>query len=172
VPALAEDVTCSTGLIKFLSSAISSPHESADRRLIHERKVILCCNTFRGLTAGSAYITVRARHWNDCALGRRVSAPVMGGFRGTVLLDQFHVHYSELEVFLLIRHLATRCRLIVLILPSHDYLPSSMIAIFEKRVEHDASGTSGYVQCFHSANQIDACVYTVSRKHEGERLFV
>ena len=70
----------------FILSAISSPQESDDRRLIHERKVIPC-HTFRGLTAGSAYITVRARHWNDCALVRRLSAPAMAGFRGTGLLD-------------------------------------------------------------------------------------
>ena len=43
------------------------------------------------------------------------------------------------------------------------------IAVFQRNLWNmGANGTSGCVQYFHSANQIDACVYSVLRKHEDK----
>ena len=92
----------------------------------------------------------------------------MAGFRYcTVLL----VHYSELEVFLLICHLPTTHEVSSDRVHTPKTRSSSFIkiAVFQRSLWNmGANGTPGCVQYFHSANQIDACVYSVSRKHEDK----
>ena len=110
---------------------------------------------------------VRARHGSDCMSSQRVSesAPVMPDFRYcTVLL----VHYSELEVFLLTRHLPMTHEVSSdrVHTPKTRLSSSIKIAVFQKK-----RGTwhKRCVQCFYSANRIGACVYSVPRKHEDKR---
>ena len=93
------------------------------------------------------------------------SAPVMACFRYCIVLL---VHYSELEAFLLIRHLHTTHEV------SSDRFHTQDTIIFLHQdcrrnvwsmapVEH-----LGACNVFHSANRIDACVYGVSWEHEDK----
>ena len=79
----------------------------------------------------------------------------------TVLL----VHYSELEVFLLIRHLPTTHK----VSSDRVHTPKTRlssfikIAVFQRNVWNMAPVDHlGAYNVFHPANRIDACVYSVS----------
>jgi len=156
------DWTCKN----LVLSAISSPHESAQvhiltiDQLIHERKATLC-HALQGLTMGSAHTKGLLRVGST-----RVSSGHASGQASAVLSCMSSIR--NLKFFFssaTYPRVSSDC--------AHTPKPrlSSFIkiAVFEKRVERGASGTSGCVQGFHSANQINACVYSASWKHESKR---